>query len=64
MWAMCDRGSIARNYAQEEMNLFLPRVHETKEGDGITGLEFPIMNYGAAVLYKIFPFSCFQLLLF
>lgn len=66
MWAMCDRGSIARNYAQEEMNLFLPRVHETKEGDGITGLEFPIMNYGAAVLYKIFGFSEFwyRLLMF
>ena len=66
MWAMCDRGSIARNYAQEEMNLFLPRVHETKEGEGITGLEFPIMNYGAAVLYKIFGFSEFwyRLLMF
>ncbi len=66
MWAMCDRGSIARNYAQEEMNLFLPRVHETKNGDGITGLEFPIMNYGAAVLYKIFGFSEFwyRLLMF
>lgn len=66
MWAMCDRGSIARNYAQEDMNLFLPRVHETKDGEGITGLEFPIMNYGAAVCYKIFGFSEFwyRLLMF
>ena len=66
MWAMCDRGSIARNYAQEDMNLFLPRVHETKEGEGITGLEFPIMNYGAAIFYKIFGFSEFwyRLLMF
>jgi hypothetical protein len=66
MWAMCDRGSIARNYAQESMNFLLPRVHETKQGEGITGLEFPIMNYGAAVCYKIFGFSEFwyRLLMF
>lgn len=59
MWAMCDRGSVARNYEQESMNFFKPRVHETKEGDGITGLEFPIMNYVAAIFYKIFGFSEF-----
>lgn len=59
MWAMCDRASIARNYFQESMNFFEPRVHETREFDGITGLEFPFMNYSAAVLYSLFGFNEF-----
>lgn len=59
MWAMCDRGSVARNYAQYSMNFFEPRTHNTREGEGITGLEFPFMNYIAAICYKIFGFSEF-----
>ncbi len=59
MWAMCDRACIARNYAEESMNFFQPRVNETKELKGITGLEFPLMNYLAAVCYKIFGFNEF-----
>lgn len=58
-WAQCDRGSIARNYAEESMNFFLPRVHHTRDLTGITGLEFPIVNYTAAVFYKIFGFNEF-----
>lgn len=57
MWAMCDRASVARNYAQDSMNFFLPRVHETREKSGITGMEFPIVNYIAAVFYRIFGFN-------
>lgn len=66
MWAMCDRGSVARNYAQDSMDFFHPRVHETKEGEGISGMEFPVMNYLAAVCYKIFGFNEFwyRLLMF
>jgi hypothetical protein len=59
MWAMCDRGSVARNYAQSSMNFFLPRTNYTNEGEGITGLEFPLMNYLAAICYKVFGFSEF-----
>lgn len=55
-WAQCDRASVARNYAQESMNFFLPRVHYTAGKTGISGLEFPIINYSAAILYKIFGF--------
>lgn len=59
MWAMCDRASVARNYEQISMNFFKPRVHETREKEGITGLEFPLMNYLAAICYKLFGFSEF-----
>lgn len=66
MWAMCDRGSVARNYAQESMNFFQPRVHEAKNGEGICGMEFPIMNYSAAIFYKLFGFNelWYRLLMF
>lgn len=58
-WAQSDRASVAQNYYQDDMNFFLPRVHNIANGTGITGLEFPIINYSAAVLYKIFGFDEF-----
>ncbi|MDD5571061.1 MAG: glycosyltransferase family 39 protein [Bacteroidales bacterium] len=58
-WAQCDRASIARNFAEEDLNIFKPRVHMTNEGSGITGCEFPFMNFLAAVFYKIFGFNEF-----
>ncbi len=53
-WAQCMRASIAKNYAEESMNFFLPRLHNTLGGEGITGLEFPFINYSVAILYKLF----------
>lgn len=58
-WAQCDRASVARNYAQESMNFFLPRVNYTAGGTGISGLEFPAINYFVAILYKLFGFNEF-----
>lgn len=55
-WAQCDRASVALNYYQEDMNLFLPRVHNLDNGSGITGLEFPFVNYSVAILYKVFGY--------
>ena len=63
-WAQCDRASVALNYYQESMNLFLPRVHNLDNGTGITGMEFPFVNYSVAVLYKIFGFHEFLYRLF
>jgi len=68
-WAQCDRASVALNYFQEDMNFFKPRVHNLDNGSGITGLEFPIVNYSVAVLYSLFGFyewiyRVFMLILF
>lgn len=57
--AQADRASIALNYAQESMNFFEPRVMETGTRDGITPCEFPLMNYTAACLYKMFGYHPF-----
>lgn len=56
-WAQCMRASVAKNYAEESMNFFLPRLHNTLGGEGITGLEFPFINYSVAILYKVFGFN-------
>jgi hypothetical protein len=59
LWSQADRASVARNYAQDDMNFFRPSVHYTKQDNGVTGMEFPMMNYIAAVCYKIFGFNEF-----
>lgn len=56
-WAQCMRASIAKNYSEESMNFFLPRLHNVLDGQGITGLEFPFVNYTVAILYKLFGFN-------
>ncbi len=52
--AQCDRACVAWNYYHEDMNFFLPRVSEDRQSEGITGMEFPIIPYTAALLYKVF----------
>lgn len=59
VWAQCMRASIAENYYEESLNFRLPRLHNVLDGKGITGLEFPFVNYCVALLYKIFGFNEF-----
>ena len=56
-WAQCDRASVAKNYFENGFNFFLPRVHNIANGTGITGMEFPAINYAVAVLYRLFGFN-------
>jgi hypothetical protein len=55
--AQCQRASIALNYYNVDMNFFKPRIQRFTEGDGITGVEFPIVYYAGALLYKLFGFN-------
>ena len=55
-WAQCDRASVAFNYYMNGFHFFTPQVHNISNGTGITGLEFPIINYLAAIGYAIFGF--------
>lgn len=55
--AQCQRASVALNYYENDMNFFEPRIQRYVTGEGITGLEFPIIYYTAAVLYKLFGFN-------
>lgn len=58
-WAQCDRASVALNFSQDTYNIFKPRVHNTANGTGITGMEFPIVNYITGMLYRLFGFHEF-----
>jgi hypothetical protein len=57
IWAQCARASVALNYYKTDMNFFKPHIHKYLNGEGITGLEFPLVNYIPAVLYKLFGFN-------
>lgn len=58
-WAQSDRASVAAIYYYEKMDLFHPRVYNLLNGTGYTGMEFPLINYSAACLYKVFGFHNF-----
>lgn len=55
--AQCQRASVALNYYKADMNFFAPRIQRNITGEGITGVEFPVIYYTAAVAYKLFGFN-------
>ncbi len=55
--AQTQRASIALNYYRNDMNFFEPRIQRYVDGPGITGVEFPIIYYTAALCYKMFGFD-------
>jgi hypothetical protein len=55
-WAQCDRASVALNYYQDGFGFFTPKTHNIINGTGITGLEFPLINFLAASGYYLFGF--------
>lgn len=57
IWAQSARASIALNYYRTDLNFFKPHIHKFLEGEGVTGLEFPLVNYVPAILYKLFGFN-------
>lgn len=57
VWRQCNTLAVAKNYADEGMNLLEPRVDKRFETPGITGPQFPAYDYTLAVLYKVTGFS-------
>jgi 4-amino-4-deoxy-L-arabinose transferase-like glycosyltransferase len=53
-WRQTHTLSVARNFYEEEMNILHPRVDYRGSSNGITGMEFPIVNYIIAVGYSLF----------
>ncbi len=51
-WRQIQGLSIARNYHEEDMNLFYPRVDSRGAETGITGLELPIVYWTIALGYR------------
>src|SRR5690606_18615829 len=54
VWRQCNTLAVARNFAEEDMNLLETRVDKRENTDGITGSPFPLYEWGLAGLYKVF----------
>jgi Dolichyl-phosphate-mannose-protein mannosyltransferase len=52
-WRESDTAAITLNYYQEDMTFLHPRVNQRGDSEGITGMEFPLYNYVAALIYHI-----------
>jgi len=56
-WRQTHTLSVARNFYEESMNIFKPRVDYRGSGDGVTGMEFPLVNFLIAGGYYVFGYS-------
>ncbi|MCX6826736.1 MAG: glycosyltransferase family 39 protein [candidate division Zixibacteria bacterium] len=52
-WRESDTAAVIQNYYQEDLSFLHPRVNQRGVTSGITGIEFPIYNYTAALLYYL-----------
>ncbi len=53
-WRQTDCLSIAKNYYEEGMRFFEPKIHYQGVPGGKAVSEFPILNYTVAALWKVF----------
>src|SRR4051812_40000420 len=53
-WRQTDCLSITKNYYEEGLNFFQPKIHFQGVKDGKAVSEFPVLNYTVAQLWKIF----------
>ncbi len=53
-WRQTDCLSFTKNYFEEGMNFFSPKIHWQGVSEGKAISEFPLINYSVACLWKIF----------
>lgn len=56
VWREADTGAIARNFYEEDMNVFYPRIDWRGAGPGYVEAEFPFQSWLGAGLYSIFGY--------
>jgi hypothetical protein len=54
VWRQTQTQSNIINFYEEDMNILNPRRNARGDGDGIFRMEFPLMQWMVAILYKIF----------
>jgi len=55
-WRECDYAAVARNFYREGMNFLYPRIDWRGDGPGYAEMEFPVIPWTMAALYKIFGY--------
>jgi len=53
-WRQADCLSITKNYFEEGMHFFSPKIHSLRAPGGKAVSEFPLLNYTVAGLWKVF----------
>lgn len=56
VWRQCNTLSVAKNFADESMDIRYPRIDKRYGSDGVCGPSFVSYEYGLAALYKVFGF--------
>ncbi len=56
-WRQSDTAAVARNFAEESPNILYPRIDMRNQYSGITGMEFPLYNYGIFGIDTIFGYQ-------
>lgn len=54
VWRQTQTQSAIVNFYEEDMNIFNPRRNDRGDGDGLHRMEFPLMQWMVACLYKVF----------
>ncbi|MBG8554421.1 ArnT family glycosyltransferase [Hymenobacter guriensis] len=55
-WRQCNTMAVARNFAEESMNILRPRVDRRGTTDGVTGMQFPAYEWTVAAAYQTLGF--------
>jgi hypothetical protein len=53
IWRQCNTLAMTRNFYEEGMNPFTPRVDNRFDTDGVTGSQFPSFEIGLASIYHL-----------
>jgi len=56
-WRQVCGNMIARNFLEIDANIFFPRLDMAGEKSGITGTEFPLLNYLIFLVAKLFGYA-------
>ncbi len=56
-WREVDVLGVARNFLELDANIFYPRIDFAGDKSGITGMEFPLLNYLIYIAMSIFGFD-------
>ena len=53
IWRQCNTSAVSRNFVEEDMNIFKPRVDRRYNTNGVTGMQFPSFEFAVASICKI-----------
>lgn len=56
-WRQVTGLMVSRNFYEQGLSIFFPKIDETNGGSGIIGMEFPLLNYFHYMLSLIFGYE-------